>query len=154
MGADVIVDPAQESPHTKWSELGVPRTSSERMAAMMSGQKGKRAIVFECVGVPGVLQNIIESVPVSTQVIVAGVCMETDKIEPFLCINKQIDFRFVLGYTAEDLAATLGNIANGKIDVLPAITDEVGLDGVPAAFAALADPEKQCKVVVRPELRA
>ncbi|THG38489.1 alcohol dehydrogenase [Sphingomonas olei] len=154
MGADIIVDPARESPHTKWSELGVPRTSSERMAAMMSGQAGKKAIVFECVGVPGVLQNIIESVPVGTQVIVVGVCMETDKIEPFLCINKQIDFRFVLGYTAGEFAATLVNIADGKIDVLPAITEEVGLDDVAAAFAALADPEKQCKVVVRPELRA
>lgn len=154
MGADMVVDPAKESPHTKWSELGVPRTSSERMAAMMSGQAGKRAIVFECVGVPGVIQSIVESVPVGTQVIVVGVCMETDKIEPFLCINKQIDFRFVLGYTASEFAATLGSIAEGKIDVRPAITDEVGLDGVAGAFAALADPEKQCKIVVRPELAA
>ena len=154
MGADVVVDPAKESPHTKWSELGVPRTSSERMAAMMTGQAGKRAIVFECVGVPGVIQNIIESVPVGTQVIVVGVCMETDKIEPFLCINKQIDFRFVLGYTAAEFAATLGNIAEGRIDVLPAVTDEVGLEGVADAFAALADPEKQCKIVVRPGVSA
>jgi threonine dehydrogenase-like Zn-dependent dehydrogenase len=151
MGADIIVDPARESPHTRWSDLGVPRTSSERMAAMMTGQAGKRAIVFECVGVPGVINNIVESVPVGTQVIVVGVCMETDKIEPFLCISKQIDFRFVLGYSAEEFAATLGNIAEGTIDVLPAVTDEVGLDGVAAAFAALADPEQQCKVVVRPD---
>jgi hypothetical protein len=27
----------------------------------------------------------------------------------------------------------------------------VGLDGVAAAFAALANPEQQCKVVVRPD---
>lgn len=154
MGADVIIDPAKESPHTRWSEYGVPRTSTERMAAMVTGKAGKKAIVFECVGVPGVINHIVESVPVGTQVIVVGVCMETDKIEPFLCISKQIDFRFVLGYSGEEFAATLGKIADGTIDVLPAITDEVGLDGVAAAFKALGDPEQQCKVVVRPELTA
>lgn len=154
MGADIVVDPASENPHARWSEAGVPRSAAERMAAMMSGQKGKRAIVFECVGVPGVLQSIIDAVPTGAQVIVVGVCMETDKIEPFLCISKQIDFRFVLGYTAEEFAATLDNIASGKIDVTTAITGEVGLEGVADAFVALADPEKQCKVVVRPELRA
>lgn len=154
MGADIIVDPAAENPHAKWAEAGVPRTSAERMAAMASGQKGKRAIVFECVGVPGVLQSIIEGVPTGGQVIVVGVCMETDRIEPFLCISKQIDFRFVLGYTAEEFAATLANIESGKIDVTTAITGEVGLDGVADAFVELADPEKQCKVVVRPELVA
>lgn len=150
MGADVIVDPAQASPHTRWSEFGVPNSSRERMAALLSGQAGKRAIVFECVGVPGVIQGIVEGVPVGSQVVVVGVCMETDRIEPFLCINKQIEFRFVLGYSGEEFAATLRHIAEGRIDVLPALTDEVGLDGVAAAFAALADPEAQCKIVVRP----
>jgi threonine dehydrogenase-like Zn-dependent dehydrogenase len=154
MGADIIVDPAKESPHTRWSDLGVPRTSSERMAATLSGQSGKRAIVFECVGVPGVIQNIVESVPVGSQVVVVGVCMETDRIEPFLCISKQIEFRFVLGYSAAEFAGTLDSIAQGRIDVLPVVTDEVGLDGVAAAFTALGDPEAQCKVVVRPEQAA
>ncbi len=154
MGADIIIDPAKESPHTRWSDYGVPRTSNERAMVMMTGKAGKRAVVFECVGVPGVIQNIVENSPVGTQVIVVGVCMETDKIEPFLCISKQIDFRFVLGYSGPEFAATLHNIAEGKIDVLPAITDEVGLEAVPAAFTALADPEKQCKVVVVPGLAA
>lgn len=153
MGADIVIDPAQESPHARWSEFGVPRSSTARMLAMASGDPGKRAIVFECVGVPGVLQSIIESVPVGAQVIVVGVCMETDQIEPFLCISKQIDFRFVLGYSAGEFAGTLDAIADGQIDVLPVITDQVGLDGVAAAFQALADPEAQCKVIVRPERR-
>ncbi|GGE13628.1 alcohol dehydrogenase [Polymorphobacter glacialis] len=150
VGADVIVDPTKESPHGRWSALGVPVTGAERTLQMMTGKTGKRAVIFECVGVPGVLQGIIEAAPTGSQVIVAGVCMETDRIEPFLCISKQLDFRFVLGYSPIEFAATLHNIAEGKIDVLPAVTSEVGLAGVAAAFAALADPEAQCKIVVRP----
>jgi threonine dehydrogenase-like Zn-dependent dehydrogenase len=76
--------------------------------------------------------------------------MTPDTIEPFIAITKQIDFRFVFGYTPEEFAATLGQIADGKIDVEPVITQTVGLDGVAAAFAALADPESQVKIVVEP----
>jgi hypothetical protein len=31
------------------------------------------------------------------------------------------------------------------------ITSEVGIDGVPAAFDALGNPEEQCKVLVVPQ---
>jgi threonine dehydrogenase-like Zn-dependent dehydrogenase len=150
LGADIIVDPAQISPHSHWSAAGVATTTAERMLQSLSGKTGKRAVIFECVGVPGVLQGIIEAAPGGAQIIVAGVCMDTDRFEPFLCINKQLDFRFVLGYSPEEFAATLHNIAHGHIDVLPAVTSEVGLAGVAAAFKALADPEAQCKIVVRP----
>jgi threonine dehydrogenase-like Zn-dependent dehydrogenase len=152
MGADIVVDPAKESPHAKWSDMGVPATGLEQMMARMSGGVVKRAIIFECVGVPGVLQSILEAAPNGAQVIVAGVCMDPDTIEPFLAITKQIDFRFVLGYTPEEFAGTLKQIADGAIDVEPIITKAVGLDGVAAAFAALADPEAQVKIVVEPAL--
>lgn len=151
MGADEVIDPAVQSPHAGWSARGVPTTFAERAMAQMSGT-GKRAVVFECVGVPGVLQSIVEGVPGGAQIIVAGVCMATDSIEPSLCINKQLDFRFVLGYSPQEFAATLHSIAEGRIDVRPAITDTVGLQGVAGAFAALADPERQCKIVVDPSM--
>jgi threonine dehydrogenase-like Zn-dependent dehydrogenase len=151
MGADEVIDPAVQSPHVGWSARGVPTTFAERAMAQMNGT-GKRAVVFECVGVPGVLQSIVEGVPGGAQIIVAGVCMATDSIEPSLCINKQLDFRFVLGYSPQEFAATLHNIAEGRIDVRPAITDTVGLQGVAGAFAALADPERQCKIVVDPSI--
>jgi threonine dehydrogenase-like Zn-dependent dehydrogenase len=150
LGADIIVDPAQGSPHDKWGEVGVWTTGLEQTMARMGGQTVKRAIIFECVGVPGMLQKLIEAAPAGSQIVVAGVCMEPDTVEPFLAIAKQIDFRFVLGYTPEEFAATLGDIAEGRIDVAPVITDTVGLDGVAGAFAALADPESQVKIVVEP----
>lgn len=149
-GADVTIDPAVENPHLRWGALGVPHSRTERSILAMGGAAGKRAVVFECVGVPGVIQSLIEAVPVGTQILVVGVCMQTDAIEPFLCINKSLELKFVLGYTPEEFAITLRHIAEGTIDVRAAITGEVGLDGVAAAFRALGDPEAQCKIVVRP----
>jgi threonine dehydrogenase-like Zn-dependent dehydrogenase len=150
MGADLVIDPAEESPHSKWRDMGVADNGMEQAMIRMGGGTPKRAIIFECVGVPGVLQSLIEACPPGSQIIVAGVCMQPDQIEPFMAITKQIDFRFVLGYTPEEFTTTLGDIAEGRIDVAPVITDAVGLDGVAGAFAALADPEKQVKIVVEP----
>jgi 2-desacetyl-2-hydroxyethyl bacteriochlorophyllide A dehydrogenase len=150
LGADLIIDPAAESPQSKWAEMGVAVTGLEQTFARMAGQTVKRAIIFECVGVPGMLAKLMEACPSGAQIIVAGVCMEPDTIEPFMAITKQIDFRFVLGYTPEEFAQTLSDIAEGRIDVTPMITDRVGLSGVAAAFEALGDPESQVKIVVEP----
>jgi threonine dehydrogenase-like Zn-dependent dehydrogenase len=120
------------------------------MMTRMMGKVPRRAIIFECVGVPGVIQSLMEACPPGSQIIVAGVCMQPDTIEPFIAISKQIDFRFVLGYTPEEFAATLSDIAEGRIDVAPVITSAVGLDGVAKAFTDLADPERQVKIVVEP----
>ena len=150
MGADIVIDPKAESPHGKWREFDVPATMAEQTIARMTGRQGRQPVIFECVGVPGMLQRVIEGAPPGARIVVAGVCMETDRIEPFLCITKQLDFRFVLGYTPEEFAATLGHIAEGKIDVRPVLTGTIGLDGVAEAFAALANPEAQVKMVVEP----
>jgi threonine dehydrogenase-like Zn-dependent dehydrogenase len=76
--------------------------------------------------------------------------MEADQIEPSLAINKQLSLKFVLGYSPEEFAATLSHIAEGRIDAGKIVTDAVGLIDVAAAFAALANPEAQVKVMVEP----
>ncbi|MCI3180783.1 alcohol dehydrogenase [Caulobacter sp. CCUG 60055] len=150
MGADIVVDPAKESPHGKWADLGVPATLTAHRMAMMAGQTYGRPIVFECVGAPGVLQSVIEGAPPKAQIVVAGVCMTPDRIEPSLAINKQLDLRFVFGYSPEEFAATLHDIAEGRIDVAPIVTGKVGLAGVADAFKALGDPENHVKILVEP----
>jgi len=151
MGADVVVDPAKESPHAQWSELGAAGLQPKSLKTLFE-RPGKRAIAFECVGMPGVLQSLIASVPIGTQIVVAGVCVQTDKIEPLICINKEIEFKFVVAYDLEEFTASLHNIADGHIDVMPIITGEVGLNGVAAAFEELGNPERQCKIVVNPTM--
>lgn len=150
MGADVVIDPADKSPYAKWEELGVPVSSSDRMMAEMMGETPKRAIIFECVGVKGVVQEIIEGAPVNSRCVIVGVCMETDHFEPALAVTKQLDLRFVLGYSPDEFAGTLNQIAEGIIDVAPIMTGTVGLDGVPQAFEDLGTPDKHAKIIVDP----
>jgi threonine dehydrogenase-like Zn-dependent dehydrogenase len=132
MGADIVVDPAKEDPYA-------------RLAA------GKRAVLFECVGVPGLIQQTMEKAPRDAKIVVVGVCMELDTIEPMFGIVKELNLQFVLGYTPEEFAATLGHIAEGAIPTTPLVTGHVGLDGVAAAFAELGSPERHAKILVHPE---
>ena len=56
-------------------------------------------MIFECVGVPGLLQQIFEAAPRDARIVVVGVCMEPDRIEPIFGIVKELSLQFVLGYT-------------------------------------------------------
>jgi len=150
LGADVVLDPARESPHGRWEQLGVPMAgAAQRMARMMGAQFG-RPVVFECVGAPGVLQSLIEAAPAGAQIVVAGVCMESDRIEPAVAITKEIELTFIFGYSPEEFAATLDDLAEGRIDVSGLVTGKVGLEGVADAFVALGDPEAHVKILVEP----
>jgi threonine dehydrogenase-like Zn-dependent dehydrogenase len=152
MGADVVIDPAAASPHDALVRAITPAGFDGSRYAQLMGSAVKRrpAVLFECVGVPGVMQAMFEGAPPRARIVIVGVCMETDTFEPFFGILKQLDVQFVLGYTQDEFAATLENIAAGRIDVAPLITGRVGLDGVQAAFADLANPEAHAKILVEP----
>jgi threonine dehydrogenase-like Zn-dependent dehydrogenase len=152
MGADIVIDPAEKSPYETWLQTMTPQGyDGSRYAQLFDlGPRLRPAVVFECVGVPGVIQQIVEGAPPSARIVVVGVCMETDQIEPFFGIVKQLSVQFVLAYTAQEFAESLHHIAEGKVDVSPLITGTVGLDGVSGAFAELANPEKHAKVLVAP----
>jgi threonine dehydrogenase-like Zn-dependent dehydrogenase len=131
LGAHVVVDPARSS---VWEQRPA----------------GRMPAVFECVGVPGMLDQTMAAAPRGARVIVVGVCMEPDTIHPLLGIIKELNLQFVLGYTSEEFAATLRHIAEGAIPVAPLITGHVGLDGVAHAFEELASPERHAKILVHP----
>jgi threonine dehydrogenase-like Zn-dependent dehydrogenase len=134
MGAHVVVNPAER-----------PAIDAFHEATNM-----RPAVIFECVGVPGMLRQIMRDAPVGARVVVAGVCMEDDVIKPMLGINKELLVQFVLGYTPEEFANTLRAIAEGQIDVAPLITGRVGVEGVPHAFETLANPDAHAKILVEP----
>lgn len=172
-GADYLIDPKQQSPFQNWKDFGLLGNASEalnfglgvfekvnalpipwwhawRMAEKL-GAMPKRPVIFECVGVPGVLQQIIEGAPLFSSIVVVGVCMQSDRIEPALAINKELEMKFVLGYTPLEFRDSLYMLAEGKLKVDHLITGIVGLDGVENAFAALKDPEQHAKILVDPK---
>jgi threonine dehydrogenase-like Zn-dependent dehydrogenase len=174
-GADVVVDPARDSPYAardkdhltdipavlelavgtteKLSRLPVGWWHGFRLAERL-GIEPKHPVIFECVGVPGVIESILDGAPMFSRVVVVGVCVGPDTFTPAMAINKEIDLRFVIGYTPLEFRDTLHLLAEGKVDPRPLLTGTVGLDGVDAAFTALGDPEAHAKILVDPRSSA
>ena len=152
MGADIVIDPAAQSPYASWVEAATPAGyDGSRFAALFGdGPKRRPGVIFECVGVPGLIQQVMGGAPAGARIVVVGVCMEPDSFEPFFGIAKELNLQFVLAYTAQEFADSLRHIAEGQIDVSPLITGKVGLDGVKQAFADLANPELHAKILVEP----
>jgi threonine dehydrogenase-like Zn-dependent dehydrogenase len=123
-------------------------------AAETLGLKPKSPVIFECVGVPGIIDEIVTSAPVFSRVVVVGVCMGADRFRPAMAINKEIELRFVLGYTPLEFRDTLHMLAEGRLNAAPLLTGVVGLQGVEAAFDALADPDAHAKILVDPKSAA
>lgn len=174
-GADVVVDPATTDPLTVRDDkhlTSIPETlelavgATEKLSKVPGGPwrmfrladrlgvEPKRPVVFECVGVPGVIEGLLASAPMYTRVVVVGVCVGEDRFTPAMAINKEIDLRFVIGYTPLEFADTLRMLAEGEVDPRPLLTGTVGLDGVGAAFDALADPDAHAKILVDPSSSA
>ena len=93
-------------------------------------------------------------VAILSRVVVVGVCMGADRIRPAMAINKEIDLRFVIGYTPIEFRDTLHMLAEGKVNAAPLVTGSVGLEGVDKAFAALGDPAAHAKILVDPKSSA
>src|SRR5580700_6010366 len=112
-GADDVIDPAALSPHERWTDLGIPRTITERIMASIMGSDVKAPVIFEAVGLPGMLQSLIRDAPPHSRIVVVGVCLHADTIEPFMAVTKEIEFRFSFGYDPTEFAATLARLGAG-----------------------------------------
>lgn len=175
MGAHIVVDPSQQSPWDAAGHNGFVTAMPQEVGAGMDAMDGmlklplpwwqtwrgleragatapKRPIVFECVGVPGMLDGIMAEAPLHSRVVVVGVCMGEDRLRPSLAVNKQLELRFVVGYSPLEFHDTLMALAHGTLNALPIVTGQVGLDGVAGAFDALRDPEAHAKILIDPTL--
>ena len=172
-GADLVVDPNEQSPYAgseergyvtsvvAQAELGLETMKKLRRlplpwhhlwrAAETLGARPKHPVIFECVGVPGILDGIIAAAPLHSRVIVVGVCMTPDTIRPAMAINKEIDLRFVVGYTPLEFRDTLHMLAEGKVNADAVLTGTVGLPGVESAFDALGSAEAHAKILIDPQ---
>src|SRR5215472_6642501 len=70
MGADNVVDPDEMSPYTSWHQAATPAGYDGSRYAQLFGLSPKLppAVIFECVGVPGVIQQVIDGAPAGARV--------------------------------------------------------------------------------------
>lgn len=134
MGADIAIDPRELSPYAPIPDLGMRRAT----------------IVYENVGMPGLLQQIIQSVGFDARIVMGGYCMEAEQLLVFAAQNKRLTVMFAGGEEPQDMDLALRSIADGTIDVTPWLGARIGLTGVAHAIGTMSAAGSAIRTVVDP----
>jgi 2-desacetyl-2-hydroxyethyl bacteriochlorophyllide A dehydrogenase len=134
MGADIAIDPRDISPYAPLPDLAGRQVN----------------LIYECVGLPGLLQQIIESVGFGARIVMGGYCMAPEQLYVFAAQNKRLTVHFAGGEEPEDMALALRSIAEGKVDIASWVGARIGLSGVAAAMELMSGPLAPVRTVIDP----
>jgi (R,R)-butanediol dehydrogenase/meso-butanediol dehydrogenase/diacetyl reductase len=133
MGADAfVVDPAD------------PVGSAERALG------GKADIVFECVGIPGLIAQAVEQVRNRGTILLLGLCTQPDTFNSFAMLKKEARLVTSAFFTLQDYQASLDALAEGAIEPRLLVTETISLADTPEVFESLTRRTSQCKVLIAP----
>ena len=134
-GANVVIDPA---------ECDNPVEEFRRQTGTVP------KVIFECVGRPGILQNMIDMAAPGTRLVAVGTGMEPEEVTVVTAALKKLSLIFAFGWELDDARFVLDRIAAGDIDTTGLVSATVSLAELPAVFSELLQPNTHCKVMVTP----
>jgi (R,R)-butanediol dehydrogenase/meso-butanediol dehydrogenase/diacetyl reductase len=133
MGADAfVVDPAD------------PVGGAER------GLGGKADLVFECVGIPGLIEQAVSQVRPRGTILLLGLCTRPDTFNSFAMLSKEVRLVTSAFFTVPEYQASLDALAEGAIEPRLLVTDTIALADTPEIFESLKHRTRQCKVLIAP----
>jgi threonine dehydrogenase-like Zn-dependent dehydrogenase len=96
------------------------------------------------------VQAAIDATGVRGRVVIAGVCLESDRILPTTAVMKEVQLRFAVCYRPGEFRAAAALVASGEIDTSAFVTSAVGLSGLNDAFERLLSSTVDRKIFVTP----
>ena len=112
------------------------------------GQKAD--IVFECVGIPGLIAQAVDQVRNRGTILLLGLCTRPDTFNSFAMLSKEIRLVTSAFFTRQEYEAALDALDAGAAEPRLLVTDTVALEAVPQTFEALKHRTHQCKVLIAP----
>ncbi|MFV8818706.1 alcohol dehydrogenase catalytic domain-containing protein [Haliea sp. E17] len=106
------------------------------------------AIVFECVGAEGLLHKAVMHAAQFGRIISLGFCTAPDTVIPALASYKCASIQFSVGYTMGEFLYIADQMDKGHCDPKVIVSNEIGLDALPAMFDTLRGPNDETKVHV------
>ena len=137
-GAHVRVDPAQQSVFDVFRKVRAERH--------MAGS----AVVFECVGAAGLIDEIVTEAEFSSRIYCAGGWYTGDTLDITKATRNGLTLQFGGGPMPQDWYGVLDAVVAGKLDPLPSVGKVIGLDEVPAALEAARRSQGPPRIVIHP----
>jgi (R,R)-butanediol dehydrogenase / meso-butanediol dehydrogenase / diacetyl reductase len=111
---------------------------------------GKADIVFECVGLPGLIAQAVEQVRNRGTILLLGLCTKPDTFNSFAMLSKEVRLITSAFFTRVEYETALDALNADAAEPRAMITSIVSLEDMPPAFEALRTRSHQCKVLIAP----
>ncbi len=114
------------------------------------GLGGKADIVFECVGIPGLIDQAVQQVRPDGTIVLLGLCTKPDTFNSFAMLSKQVRLITSAFFTVQEYEAALSALEQGAAEPRLLVTDTISLSDTPDVFESLKRRTAQCKVLIAP----
>jgi (R,R)-butanediol dehydrogenase / meso-butanediol dehydrogenase / diacetyl reductase len=111
---------------------------------------GKANIVFECVGIPGLIEQAVSQVRNRGTILLLGLCTKPDTVNTFAMLSKEVRLITSAFFTRGEYEAALDVLDAGAAEPRMLVTDTISLADTPARFEALRTRAHDCKVLINP----
>ena len=111
---------------------------------------GKADIVFECVGLPGLIAQAVQQVRNRGTILLLGLCTRPDTFNSFAMLSKEVRLVTSAFFTRQEYEAALDALNAGAAEPRLLVTDTIALEDTPQRFEALRRRTHECKVLIAP----
>jgi (R,R)-butanediol dehydrogenase / meso-butanediol dehydrogenase / diacetyl reductase len=111
---------------------------------------GKADIVFECVGITGLIEQAVGQVRNRGTILLLGLCTKPDTMNTFAMLSKEVRLITSAFFTRGEYETALDVLDAGAAEPRLLITDVISLGDTPSRFEALRARTHDCKVLINP----
>jgi (R,R)-butanediol dehydrogenase / meso-butanediol dehydrogenase / diacetyl reductase len=150
---DIVIQDISDFQHVRARALGAtgfvvdpedPIGGAERALG------GKADIVFECVGIPGLIEQAVSQVRNRGTILLLGLCTKPDRFNSFAMLSKEVRLVTAAFFTRGEYETALDALDAGAAEPRLLVTDVISLADTPARFEALRTRTHDCKVLINP----
>jgi len=111
---------------------------------------GKADIVFECVGIPGLIEQAVGQVRARGTILLLGLCTKPDTFNSFAMLSKEVRLVTSAFFTRQEYEEALDVLNAGAAEPRLLVTDTISLNDTPQRFEALRKRTHDCKILIAP----
>jgi (R,R)-butanediol dehydrogenase / meso-butanediol dehydrogenase / diacetyl reductase len=145
--SDIIIQDITDHQRDRAVRMGANGFATEPEDPLIDG---KADIVFECVGIPGLIAQAVGQVRRRGTILLLGLCTRPDTFNSFAMLSKEVRLITSAFFTRAEYEAALDALDAGAAEPRLLVTDTITLADTPARFEALRTRTHDCKVLIAP----
>lgn len=151
--AQVVVQDVAEFQRERALAMGAGRfvvDPADPVGSAIDALGGPADIVFECVGIPGLIAQAVEQLRPRGTILLLGLCTKPDTFNSFAMLSKEVRLVTSAFFTVQEYEAALAVLDQGAAQPRMLVTGTVTLDDTPRIFEQLKRRSGECKVLIAP----